>query len=95
MALSRKEVEHIAELAKLNLTDEEITHFGEQLSDILANFEELKELDTEAIPATASVLPLQNILRKDEAVQTLSRGEILSNAPDSEDGQFRVKAVLD
>lgn len=95
MALSREQVEHIAELAKLRLTDEEINRYGEQLSAILEYFEALDALDTDAIPATASVLPLTNIMREDKAHQTLTRDEILANAPDMESGQFRVKAVLD
>lgn len=95
MSLTRKEVEHIAELAKLNLTDEEIERYGQQLSAILDYFEELKQLDTDDIPATASVLPLRNVMREDEPRQTLTRDEILANAPDKENGQFRVKAVLD
>ena len=95
MSLTRKDVEHIAELAKLNLTNEEIERYGQQLSAILDYFEELKQLDTDDIPATASVLPLRNVMRDDEPRQTLTRDEILANAPDQEDGQFRVKAVLD
>ena len=95
MSLSREQVEHIAELAKLKLTDEEITRYGEQLSAILEHFKTLEELDTEAIPPTASVLPLKNIMRADVAHQTLTRDDILANAPDTEAGQFRVKAILD
>lgn len=95
MSLTRKDVEHIAELAKLKLTDEEIERYGKQLSAILDYFEELKQLDTDEIPATASVLPLTNVMREDEPRQTLTRDEILANAPDQENGQFRVKAILD
>lgn len=95
MSLSREQVEHIAELAKLKLTDEEIERYGEQLSAILDYFKTLEELDTEAIPPTASVLPLKNVMREDIAHQTLTRDDILANAPDTEAGQFRVKAILD
>ena len=95
MALKREEVEHIAELAKLELTNDEIKQYGEQLSAILDNFEELKTLDTSDIPPTASVLPLRSIMREDEPRSTLTREEVLANAPDKEAGQFRVKAVLD
>ncbi|MCI0711466.1 MAG: Asp-tRNA(Asn)/Glu-tRNA(Gln) amidotransferase subunit GatC [Chloroflexi bacterium] len=95
MSLTHKDVEHIAELAKLKLTDEEIERYGKQLSAILDYFEELKQLDTDEIPATASVLSLSNVMREDEPHQTLTRDEILANAPDQENGQFRVKAILD
>lgn len=95
MALERAQVEHIAELAKLKLTDEEIQRYGEQLSAILEHFAALAELDTDSIPPTASVLPLKNIMRDDVVEQNLTRDEILANAPDTEAGQFRVKAILD
>lgn len=95
MALDRAQVEHIAELAKLKLTDEEIQRYGEQLAAILDHFATLAELDTDAIPPTASVLPLQNVMRDDVAEQNLTRDDILANAPDTEAGQFRVKAILD
>jgi aspartyl-tRNA(Asn)/glutamyl-tRNA(Gln) amidotransferase subunit C len=95
MALSREQVEHIAELAKLQLTDDEIEQFRQQLSDILAHFEQLNELDTSDIPPTATVLPLRNVMRDDEPRRTLTRDEVLANAPDAEDGLFRVKAILD
>ena len=95
MALSQEDVQHIAELAKLNLTDTEIEQYGEQLSDILAYAENLSKLDTDAIPPTASVLPLRNILADDEVKPTLDRQTLLNNAPDTEAGQIRVKAILD
>jgi aspartyl-tRNA(Asn)/glutamyl-tRNA(Gln) amidotransferase subunit C len=95
MALSRDDVQHIAELAKLNLTEAEIDQYVEQLSDILAYAENLSQLDTDAISPTASVLPLRNILADDEVQATLDRQILLNNAPDSEAGQIRVKAILD
>lgn len=95
MTISREQVEHIAELARLALTEEEIALYTEQLSSILAYVEQLRELDTAAIPPTASVLPLSNILRPDEIAPSLPTAEALANAPDAADGQFRVAAVLD
>lgn len=95
MALSQEDVQHIAELAKLNLTDTEIEQYGGQLSDILAYAENLSKLNTDAIPPTASVLPLRNILADDEVQSTLDRQVLLNNAPDTEAGQIRVKAILD
>jgi aspartyl-tRNA(Asn)/glutamyl-tRNA(Gln) amidotransferase subunit C len=95
MKLSRAEVEHIAELAKLRLTEEEKIKFCEQLSAILEYAEMLQQLDTEAIPPTATVLPLQNVMRPDEVVPSFSQEDILANAPDAVEGCFRVRAILE
>ena len=95
MKLSRAEVEHIAELAKLGLTEEEKEKFCGQLSAILEYAEMLQKLDTEAIPPTATVLPLQNVMRPDEVAPSLSREDILANAPDAAEGCFRVRAILE
>ncbi|MEW5717143.1 MAG: Asp-tRNA(Asn)/Glu-tRNA(Gln) amidotransferase subunit GatC [Chloroflexota bacterium] len=96
MALTRDKVQHIAELAKLKLNDDEIARMTQQLSAILDYAARLQELDTEAIPPTASVVPLQNVMRADRVVPSLPRDQVLANAPDkSEDGEFfRVKAIL-
>jgi aspartyl-tRNA(Asn)/glutamyl-tRNA(Gln) amidotransferase subunit C len=93
--IDRPAVEHIAELAKLQLTDEEIERYAGQLSDILAYAERLQALDTDAIPPTASVLPLRNVLRADGVQPSLPRDAALANAAEAESGQFRVDAVLD
>jgi aspartyl-tRNA(Asn)/glutamyl-tRNA(Gln) amidotransferase subunit C len=95
MRLSRAKVEHIAELAKLGLTEEEKKKFCGQLSAILEYAEMLQELDTEAIPPTATVLPLQNVMRSDEVAPSLSQQDILANAPDVAEGCFRVRAILE
>ena len=93
--LPREQVQHIAELARLALSDEEQSLYQEQLSAILEYFERLRELDTEAIPPTATVLPLHNVVRADEPGPSFPREDILSNAPDAEDGCFKVPAVLE
>jgi aspartyl-tRNA(Asn)/glutamyl-tRNA(Gln) amidotransferase subunit C len=95
MKLSHAEVEHIAELAKLELTEEEKIKFCEQLSAILEHAEMLQQLDTEAIPPTATVLPLQNVMRLDEVAPSFSQEDILANAPDAAEGCFRVRAILE
>jgi len=95
MKLSRAKVEHIAELAKLGLTEEEKIKFCEQLSAILEYAEMLQQLDTEAIPPTATVLPLQNVMRPDEVAPSFSQEDILANAPDAVEGCFRVRAILE
>ena len=93
--LSRVEVEHIAELAKLSLTDAEKEKFREQLSAILECAEVLQRLDTEAIPPTATVLPLQNVMVADQVRPSFSRQDILANAPETENGCFKVRALLE
>lgn len=95
MKLSRAQVVAIAELAKLQLTDDEIERFGEQLSHVLDYAARLEQLDTADIPPTATVLPLRNVFRDDEVRPSLPRDEALANAPDSAAGQFRVDAVLE
>ncbi len=97
MALTREQVAHIAELAKLMLTDEEIDRLTRQLSEILDNAARLNELDTEAIPPTASVIPNQNVMRPDRVVPSLTREEVLANAPDTDAQRefFRVRAILE
>ena len=95
MKIDRDMVEHIAELAKLALTDDEIDLYAGQLSAILEYAETLQGLDTDAIPPTASVLPLRNVLRADGTQPSLPRDEALANAADVAEGQFRVDAVLD
>lgn len=96
MALTRVEVQHIAELAKLKLTEEEIDRMTVQLSAILDHAARLQELNTDAIPPTASVIPLHNVLRDDQVSPSLPIDAVLANAPDKdEDNQFfRVRAIL-
>jgi aspartyl-tRNA(Asn)/glutamyl-tRNA(Gln) amidotransferase subunit C len=94
MALSHDEVRRIAELAKLDLSDEEVALYATQLSHILDYFERLKALDTSRIPPTASVLPLKNVFRADRAAPALPPDEVIANAPAAADHQFVVSAVL-
>ncbi|HEX9030081.1 MAG TPA: Asp-tRNA(Asn)/Glu-tRNA(Gln) amidotransferase subunit GatC [Anaerolineales bacterium] len=95
MALTLEEVEHIAGLARLKLTDEEKARYREQLSAILDYAARLQSLDTGGIPPTSSVLPARTVLRADEPLPCLSREELLSNAPETTDNQFRVPPVLE
>jgi aspartyl-tRNA(Asn)/glutamyl-tRNA(Gln) amidotransferase subunit C len=96
MALTRSQVQHIAELAKLKLTDDEIAKMTEQLSAILDYAARLNELDTDAISPTASVVPLHNVMREDAVKPSLPRADVLANAPDTDEKAefFRVKAIL-
>lgn len=95
MALTLEEVEQIAALARLRLTDDEIAHYREQLSAILDYMAKLKELDTSAIEPTATVLPLRTVLRPDVVTPSLPLAELLANAPDAEANMFRVPPVLE
>jgi aspartyl-tRNA(Asn)/glutamyl-tRNA(Gln) amidotransferase subunit C len=93
--LSLAEVETIAELAKLPLTEAEKAMFQEQLSAILDYAEMLQQVDTTGIPPTTSALPLSNVMRSDEVALSLSNEDALFNAPEAEDGSFKVQAVLE
>jgi len=94
MKLSREEVEHIAQLAHLKLSEDEKIQYAEQLSDILEYAARLNELDTEEIPPTARVLDRKLRLRADQSLPGLSTQEVLKNSPESRDGQFKVPPVL-
>lgn len=95
MALDRADVEHIAILARIGLTDEEVEMFREQLSQILTQFEALGELDTEGVSPTGHAAQLRAVMREDSSDSSLEAAEVLSNAPRREGELFRVKAVLE
>ncbi|SFQ97302.1 Asp-tRNA(Asn)/Glu-tRNA(Gln) amidotransferase subunit GatC [Desulfoscipio geothermicus] len=92
--LSPKEVEHVALLARLKLTDEEKETYRRQLSDILDNFRKLQDLDTENIPPTAHVLPLQNVFREDRVGGHMAVEKVLANAPQRQDNFFKVPKIV-
>jgi aspartyl-tRNA(Asn)/glutamyl-tRNA(Gln) amidotransferase subunit C len=95
MSLTRDQVEHIAGLARLALTEEEKTLYQEQLSAILDYADQLKQVDTSAIPPTATVLPLRSVMRADAVTPSLSREAVLANAPNAQDNCFTAQAVLE
>jgi len=95
MKLSRDEVLHIALLARLGLTETEVDRLGEQLSNILENFEALQRVDTSGIPPTAQSIALQNVVSDDEVAPSLPQSQVLANAPQEEENFFRVRAVLE
>jgi aspartyl-tRNA(Asn)/glutamyl-tRNA(Gln) amidotransferase subunit C len=95
MKLSPAQVEHVAELAQLALSDEEKELFGRQLSTILEYAERLQQLDTDAIPPTSTVLPLENVMRDDETRPSLPLADVLANAPAVEEDCFQVPVVLE
>ena len=95
MKLSRDEVLHIALLARLGLSESELDKFGEQLSNILENFEILQPVDTTNVPPTAQSIPLQSVVRDDEVTASLPQSQILANTPQTDGNYFRVRAVLE
>jgi aspartyl-tRNA(Asn)/glutamyl-tRNA(Gln) amidotransferase subunit C len=95
MKLSREEVLHIAALAKVGVTEEDVEKFREQLSNILENFEALQKLDTAGVAPTAQPVALQNVIMCDEVRPSMSQEEVLANAPQREGDFFKVKIVLE
>jgi len=92
--LSRADVEHVAHLARLGLTDEELTRLEGQLNHIVDQYAVLATLDTAAIPPTAQTIELENILRDDVARPPLPVDEALANAPERDGDLFVVPAIL-
>lgn len=95
MKLDLETVEHVAMLARLGLTDDEKARLQDQLSSVLDHISILEEVDTDAIPPTAQVIELQNILREDVAGEPLPLEDVLRNAPRTEGDFIKVNAVLD
>jgi aspartyl-tRNA(Asn)/glutamyl-tRNA(Gln) amidotransferase subunit C len=95
MKLTYEQVGHIAWLARLGLSEEEVEKFSLQLSNILENFEILKEVDTADVPPATHTIPLQNVFRKDDVSESYPQADILSNAPRQEGNCFKVQAILE
>ena len=95
MALTIAEVEHVAHLARLRLSAEELEKMRTDLSAILAHIDLLKEVDVSGVAPTAQVTDLFNIMRGDDTRPSLPREDVLANAPDQRDGMFRVKAIFE
>lgn len=95
MPLSREDVLHVARLARIALSDEEVERFQAQLSDILDHFDVLRQIDTEGVPPTAHTLDLVNVERDDEVRPSMPVEDVLRNAPVREGDYFRVRAVLE
>jgi aspartyl-tRNA(Asn)/glutamyl-tRNA(Gln) amidotransferase subunit C len=93
--ISRDDVLHVARLARLHLTEAEVDRMQTQLSNILGAVETLRDVDTSAVGATASVIALENIMREDATRPALSRDAALANAPLRDDPFLRVPTVLE
>lgn len=95
MSITKKEVEHVANLARLELTELEKDQFVGQLNAILKYADKLNGLDTDGIEPTSHVLPLANVMREDTVKPSWPIEKVLLNAPEEENGQFKVPAVLE
>jgi|SRR5688572_1813113 aspartyl-tRNA(Asn)/glutamyl-tRNA(Gln) amidotransferase subunit C len=95
MALTIEEVKHVARLARLRLSPEELETMRAELSHILGHIDMLKEVDVSDVPPTAQVTDLLNVVRPDEVRPSLPREDALANAPDQREGMFRVGAIFE
>jgi aspartyl-tRNA(Asn)/glutamyl-tRNA(Gln) amidotransferase subunit C len=93
--ITLSDVEHVARLARLELSEGEKKKFARQLNDILVYMEKLGELNTGGVEPLTHVLPLKNVFRKDETRPGLGRAEVLNNAPEKRDGFFKVPPVIE
>lgn len=94
MAVSRKDVEHIAELARLKFNEDELNNFTEQLNEILAYVEKLNELDTENVEPLSHPVEGNNVFREDVVKHSIPTSEALKNAPEKDDQFFHVPKVI-
>ncbi|MGB2986570.1 MAG: Asp-tRNA(Asn)/Glu-tRNA(Gln) amidotransferase subunit GatC [Phycisphaerae bacterium] len=94
-SLDEATVRHVAHLARLEISDEEVARFAEQLSSILGYIEKLNELDTTDVPPTAHALAISNVFREDAVRPSCEADRALHNAPQCQEGFFRVPKVLD
>ena len=92
--LTREEVAHVAHLARLEVTEDELDMFTGQLADILDHVEDIEALDVSSVEAMAHPLKLSNVFRPDVVVPSLDRDEVLAQAPAAEEGRFRVPRIL-
>jgi len=92
--ISKKDVDHVALLGRLKLTEEEREIYTRQLNDILEHFRALERLNTDEVEPTAHVLPLKNVFREDWVGQHISRDEALANCPDREENFFKVPKIV-
>jgi aspartyl-tRNA(Asn)/glutamyl-tRNA(Gln) amidotransferase subunit C len=94
-SISRDDVAHVARLARLSFTDQELDRFTSQLRQILTHAEQVSDLVTDDVPPTAHAIPIVNVLREDEIKPSLSQQKALSTAPSVEQDRFRVPRILE
>jgi aspartyl-tRNA(Asn)/glutamyl-tRNA(Gln) amidotransferase subunit C len=94
-AISRDDVAHLAQLAHIAMSDDELARMAGELDSIVAAVASVSEVAGDDVPATSHPIPLTNVFREDVVGETLTQEEALQNAPDQEDGRFKVPAILD
>lgn len=92
--ISIEEVRHVADLARLELSEDELTALADELAPVLDHVEQIRQLDTDGVPPTSHPLPISNVLRSDEVVPSLTPSEALAAAPSVEDGRYSVPSIL-
>jgi aspartyl-tRNA(Asn)/glutamyl-tRNA(Gln) amidotransferase subunit C len=95
MPIDRKAVDHVARLARLDLSDEDRVRMQGELTQILEHVEKIQSVDLDGVEPTAQALPLSNVMRPDTSGACLTQEEALANAPETEDGRFRVPRILE
>jgi len=95
MKITLEEVKYVAQLARINFTDEQIVMLGKQLSNIVGYIEQLKEIETANIEPTSHIMPLNNVFREDSISSSLPRHEMLSNAPDCNERFYIVPKIIE
>jgi aspartyl-tRNA(Asn)/glutamyl-tRNA(Gln) amidotransferase subunit C len=93
--ITKKEVEHVAKLARLELSDQEEDKLTDQLSGILTYVEKLNELDTQGVAPTSHVLDINNVMRDDVVTESLTQERALANAPDKAAGHYKVPKIIE
>lgn len=94
MAISKDEVRYVAKLARIKIPEDNLDDFTQQLDKILNYIEKLNQLDTQNVAPTSHVLGLKNVFRKDEPKPSLANEEVLRNAPEKENGHFKVPRII-
>jgi aspartyl-tRNA(Asn)/glutamyl-tRNA(Gln) amidotransferase subunit C len=95
MAIDRAAVDHVARLARLDLSEDERERMRVELSKILEHAGKIQELDLDAVEPTSHAIPIRNVMRSDEVRPSLSQQEALSGAPEVSDGRFKVPRILE
>ena len=93
--VSREVVEHVATLARLDLSDEEVERLQKEMGRILEHADKLQEVDTDDIQGTSHVIPMTNVYREDEVGQSLTPEEVVANAPDAAEEFFKVPRIVE
>ncbi len=94
MALSEKDVQYVAKLSRLEVTDQEVAKYTQQLANILGYVEQLSKLDTSKVEPMAHVLDMKNVFRPDQPAPSLTQKEVLSNGPEIQSGHFKVPKIM-